>query len=263
MGILNVTPDSFSDGGRYIETASAVQRAGKMISQGASIIDVGGESSRPGSRRIDAQTELERVIPVISSLAAEHDVLISVDTYKSEVAREALSAGAHIVNDISAGRGDDEMFKLIAEERCGYVMMHMQGTPENMQAAPHYENVTREIIDFFRDRLDQAYTSGADASRIAIDPGIGFGKTLYHNLQLMADLEQFSHLEAALLFGASRKSFIDMIRKADVQHRLGGSLAAAMLAVQKGAKILRVHDVYETRQALDIIAAINRPADYI
>lgn len=252
MGILNVTPDSFSDGGQFINTEIAIEYARQMVADGARIIDIGGESTRPGSIRIDQNTELDRVIPVIEVVSKWEDVLVSVDTYKSQVAAAAIEAGAHIVNDISGGRLDPNMLSLIAGSGSGFVMMHMQGLPETMQQNPVYDDVINAIYVYFQEGIKNAVSAGVKIDQIILDPGIGFGKTLEHNLTIIKRLNEFESLGRPLLMGVSRKSFIDKISPATVQQRLPGSLVAGMKSIDTGARILRVHDVAETMQALKI-----------
>ncbi|HCW77448.1 MAG TPA: dihydropteroate synthase [Candidatus Marinimicrobia bacterium] len=252
MGILNVTPDSFSDGGQFINTEIAIEYARQMVADGARIIDIGGESTRPGSMRIDQNTELDRVIPVIEVVSKWEDVLVSVDTYKSQVAAAAIEAGAHIVNDISGGRLDPNMLSLIAGSGSGFVMMHMQGLPETMQQNPVYDDVINAIYVYFQEGIKNAVSAGVKIDQIILDPGIGFGKTLEHNLTIIKRLNEFESLGRPLLMGVSRKSFIDKISPATVQQRLPGSLVAGMKSIDTGARILRVHDVAETMQALKI-----------
>lgn len=252
MGILNVTPDSFSDGGQFINTEIAIEYARQMVADGARIIDIGGESTRPGSMRIDQNTELDRVIPVIEVVSKWEDVLVSVDTYKSQVAAAAIEAGAHIVNDISGGRLDPNMLSLIAGSGSGFVMMHMQGLPETMQQNPVYDDVINAIYVYFQEGIKNAVSAGVKIDQIVLDPGIGFGKTLEHNLTIIKRLNEFESLGRPLLMGVSRKSFIDKISPATVQQRLPGSLVAGMKSIDTGARILRVHDVAETMQALKI-----------
>ena len=261
MGILNVTPDSFSDGGQFIDPSKAVSRAREMLAQGADIIDVGGESTRPGSLPVESMEEISRVVPVISKLASQTDAIISIDTQKSKVAKAALDAGAHIVNDVSAGESDSEMFNLVAESEAGYILMHMQGKPETMQDAPIYSEVLTVVKEYFMERLQVAGQAGIDIKQIVLDPGIGFGKTLSDNLRLMGNIGSIGNLMRPLLLGASRKSFIGMIDNSAVDKRIGGSLAAVLSAYQQGVRLFRVHDVSETRQVLDIFTAIQKHSD--
>lgn len=257
MGILNVTPDSFSDGGRYDTPEAALDRAGSMVHDGARIIDVGGESTRPGAAKLSPQQELARVIPVIEAMRDWPEVLISIDTYRQSVAAAAVKAGAHIVNDISGGRFDEKMLPFVAEAGVGYVMMHIQGTPATMQQNPVYDDVIRDIYDYFQDGLDRAGQLGVMPEQIVLDPGIGFGKTLDHNVKIFQELKTFQTLGRPLLVGASRKSFIDKIIPTSVENRLSGSLAAALVALQNGAGILRVHDVAETNQAVKVFQSLQ------
>lgn len=252
MGILNVTPDSFSDGGRFNTTDKALARAMGMAEQGADIIDIGGESTRPGAAKVSAQEEITRVVPVIEALAKKTDIPISIDTYKSPVAQKALEAGASIVNDISGLRFDEKMGSLVAQYKAGLVLMHIRGTPEDMQQDPQYKDLLGEIKTYLKDSIQMALDAGVGKSAIAIDPGIGFGKTVEHNLILLKNLAYFNDLECPIVIGASRKSFIGKLNNdIPAPKRLPGSLAAAILAVQNGANIIRCHDVAETRQALD------------
>ncbi len=257
MGILNVTPDSFSDGGRFNTTEAAITRGLEMVRQGADIIDVGGESTRPGAEIVDELEELRRVLPVIEGLSALAKVPISIDTVKPGVARAALLAGAAMVNDIAANRDDDAMWRAVAEADAGYVAMHMQGTPRTMQLNPVYEDVVEEVRHFFQDRLKRLEGCGVQPEQIALDVGIGFGKSLEHNLQLLARLDTFTMMARPLLLGVSRKSFLGKLLDTGPGERLPGSLACAAWAVQRGAQILRVHDVAETVQAVRMIEALR------
>lgn len=261
MGILNVTPDSFSDGGLFCDPVRAVARALQMVEEGADIIDVGGESSRPGSEPVSVEEELRRVVPVIRALRAElqkrgsdsKPIAISVDTTKAVVAAQAVEAGATIINDISAGRFDPEMFSVAAKFGATICLMHMQGTPTTMQQAPHYEDVVAEVKKFLSERITAAETAGIAREKIWIDPGIGFGKNVEDNIRLLRELNAFQELNCPILIGASRKSFLGALTGAPVHERLPGSLAAAALAVRNGAQILRVHDVAATKQFLKIL----------
>jgi dihydropteroate synthase len=257
MGIINVTPDSFYDGGRRLDADRAIAAGLGLIEAGADIIDIGGESTRPGARPVSAEEELERVLPVIRGLRHVAKVPISIDTYKSRVAREALDEGADIVNDVSALRFDDEMAALAAAERVPVVLMHMLGTPRTMQTEPRYDNVLREVIDFLAERIQFAARAGIERQNIIVDPGIGFGKTLDHNLALLRGLPAFAALGQPLLVGASRKAFIGRILGTEADERLEGSLAAAVAAVMGGAEIVRVHDVKETQRAIRVADAIR------
>lgn len=259
MGILNVTPDSFSDGGRYGSLEKAVERALQMESEGADIIDIGGESSRPGSEPVTLEKELKRVIPVIRALKNYTKIPISVDTYKAEVARRALEAGAEIVNDISALRFDPAMVTLLAEKKVPVILMHMLGTPRDMQEDPTYKDCVAEISEFFTERVLFCAEMGIDKSKIIIDPGIGFGKRLSDNLEILSHLGEFKKLALPVMVGASRKSFIGMLNPESTSpdRRLGGSIAAAVAAVLNGADIIRVHDIAETVEALKVIQAVK------
>lgn len=255
MGIVNATPDSFSDGGSYLDPAAAAAHGRRMIGEGATILDVGGESTRPGSTEVGAAEELERVAPVVAALAGE-DVRISVDTSKRAVAEAALAAGATIVNDVTALRRDPALAGLCAERGATVVLVHMRGTPRTMQKRPAYADVLAEVREFLQERVEFAVGAGVPAERILVDPGIGFGKTLAHNLTLLRGLETFAGLGAGILVGASRKSFIGELGAAEPRDRLGGSVAAAIWAAAHGASVLRVHDVAATAEALTVTAAI-------
>ncbi len=257
MGILNVTPDSFSDGGQFHGLGRAVEHVRRMVDEGAHIIDIGGESTRPGTARVDSHEQISRVVPIVTAVRKFWWGPISIDTTSSVVARAALDAGASWINDISALREDPFLAGLIAERDCPVVLMHMQGTPRTMQDHPTYENVVGEVCAFLRERAEFAETVGIDRGDIIVDPGIGFGKTLEHNLALLNRLSELVALGYPVLVGASRKSFIGMITGAPVDDRLAGSLAAAVSAVREGAKIVRVHDVGPTRQALAVAAALT------
>lgn len=256
MGIVNVTPDSFSDGGRFLDAEKAVQHALALVAQGADILDIGGESTRPGAEPVNETEELRRVIPVIEQLAPRVRVPLSVDTVKPAVARAALAAGASIVNDIAANRPDDALWRIVAEAGAGYICMHMQGTPPTMQTAPRYDDVVREVGEFFAERLQRLAAVGVTTEQVALDPGIGFGKTLEHNLQLLANLGSFKQFRRPLMLGVSRKSFLGRIVTAESDQRLPGSLACACLALESGVQIVRTHDVAETVQAVRVTEAI-------
>ncbi len=258
MGILNYTPDSFSDGGQYNSIENAVDRVLQMESEGADIIDIGGESSRPGAVPVSVSDELERIIPLISALRKQTDIPISVDTYKSEVAQKAVDVGADMINDISAFRNSPNMAKVVAKNNLPIVIMHMLGTPQNMQENPSYNSVNDEIISFFKERIEFAVSSGVEKSKLILDPGIGFGKRLSDNLEILADLEQYKQFNLPILIGTSRKSFINMIHPTDedASARIGGSIASAVVAVANGANIIRVHDVTETVEALKVLQAV-------
>jgi dihydropteroate synthase len=257
MGIVNVTPDSFFDGGRRFDPAKAIADGAAMAASGADIIDIGGESTRPGAQPVSEEEELARVLPVVQGLRREVKVPISIDTYKSNVARAALDHGADIVNDISALRFDAKMLALIAAEKVPVVLMHMEGTPGTMQQEPRYNAVVREVRDFLAMQLYEAMDAGVAPEAIIIDPGIGFGKTIDHNLQLLRGLPVLAALGRPLLVGVSRKAFIGKILNLPADERLEGSLAAAVVAALAGANILRVHDVAETTKAVRVADAIR------
>lgn len=257
-GILNITPDSFSDGGHYMDPAIAVARALEIVAQGADIIDIGGESSRPGAEPVDANEELARVIPVIEAIRKVCDVPISIDTSKAAVAHEAIARGAEIVNDISALRGDPYMARVVAESGAGAILMHMRGTPRTMQTMVDYEDVVGEVEDFLRERLAAAMEAGIPRERICLDPGIGFAKGLEANLDLLAASARFRELGAPVMIGASRKAFIGKLTgAAGGEGRMAGSVAACVAAVLRGADIVRVHNVAETRQAVAVADALR------
>ncbi|HAF70698.1 MAG: Dihydropteroate synthase [Acetothermia bacterium 64_32] len=258
MGILNVTPDSFSDGGRFLSPDAAVERALVMEGEGADIIDIGGESSRPGAEPVSVEEELGRVLPVLERLRGRLRIPISIDTTKAEVAEAALRAGASIVNDISALRFDPAMAPLVAEFGAGLVLMHMLGTPKTMQQSPHYDDVVREVRGFLAERAQYAQSQGIPREAIAVDPGIGFGKTVEHNLELLRRLPELVELGFPVLVGPSRKSFIGAILDLPVEERLEGTLAACAVAVVRGADILRVHDVRQVRRAADLAWHLRR-----
>ncbi|HEX2560742.1 dihydropteroate synthase [Phenylobacterium sp.] len=259
MGIVNVTPDSFSDGGRFLGREAAVGHARRLIVDGANILDIGGESTRPGSEPVGEAEELARVVPVVEALAADTDRPISVDTTKPAVARAAVAAGARIWNDVTALRGAPDALEVAAELGCEVVLMHMQGEPRTMQAEPHYDDVVREVADFLAGRADAAMAAGVAREKIWLDPGVGFGKHMIrHNLPLMAGLDQIVKLGFPVLLGASRKSFISALDPPakTAGERLGGSIAAALAGAAAGVAAVRVHDVRETAQALKVWAAI-------
>ena len=256
MGVLNVTPDSFSDGGRFFDPELAVRRGIDMVAEGADIVDVGGESTRPGSAPVPASEERDRVVPVIKRLAAEVEVPISIDTRKLEVAEAAVDAGASIVNDISAA-ADPRMFDLSRATGAGLALMHMRGDPKTMQDQPRYEDVVAEVRDFLAERLRASEEAGVERERLAVDPGIGFGKTLQHNLALLRHVDVFVALGRPVLVGPSRKSFIGKLTGAGVQDRLPGTAAAVTSAAIRGAHIVRVHDVREMVQVLRVAEAIE------
>ena len=254
MGVLNVTPDSFSDGGMFLDPVKAIEQAKKMVEEGADIIDVGAESSRPGSQAISEEVELKRLIPVIRALVNELKVPISIDTYKSKVARECLEIGAHLINDIT-GLQNEEMIQVVAEHQVPVVIMHMKGTPQNMQLNPIYGDVVAEIKDFLNSRINTAKQSGI--KDIIIDPGIGFGKSAEHNLEILKRLNEFTELNCPILVGPSRKSFIGNITGLPVTERIEGTLAAVSIAVMNGANIVRVHDVKQCKRAVQVADAIK------
>ncbi|HEY7318305.1 MAG TPA: dihydropteroate synthase [Candidatus Binatia bacterium] len=257
MGVINVTPDSFYDGGKRLDPDRAVADGIGLVKAGAEVLDIGGESTRPGAQPVSLEEELQRVVPVIRGLRRQVNVPISIDTYKAQVAGAALSEGADIVNDISALRFDPQMALLVAAEKVPVVLMHMQGTPRTMQAEPCYNDVLREVREFLAAQIDFAIEAGVERRNIIIDPGIGFGKTLEHNLALLRGLPTLATLGQPLLVGASRKAFIGKILGLEPDERLEGSLAAAIAAVFGGAHIVRVHDVKETRRAIRVADAIR------
>ncbi|WP_456457097.1 dihydropteroate synthase [Thermovibrio sp.] len=260
MGILNATPDSFSDGGLFNSRESALKRVEEMLSEGASIIDVGGESTRPGALPVSLEEEIERVVPLIELIRKElgNGFFISVDTYKSEVARLALEAGADVVNDISALQFDPKMVEVVSAYKCPVVLMHIKGTPKNMQENPTYEDVVKEICDYFEERIKYALAGGVEREKIILDPGIGFGKRLKDNLCILKRFNEFKVFGLPLLLGASRKSFIGAItQEEEPRKRLAGSLAAVAATYYKGAKIYRVHDVKETYRFLKLLSAVE------
>jgi len=261
MGVLNVTPDSFTDGGEFLTPEKATERGLQMVAQGAHIIDIGGESARPGAEPVTVQEELGRVIPVIENLRPRIDVPISIDTSKAEVACAAIKAGASIVNDITGGRGDDQMLSLVAETRSAFIIMHMQGTPRTMQIHPRYTDIVAEISEFFRQQYARAIGLNIDPMAIAFDPGIGFGKTLEHNLEVLAQLDRLRECDRALVVGVSRKSFLGkLIGSTEIRDRLIPGLALTSLLRARGADVFRVHDVRENVYALRVTEAILQGA---
>lgn len=255
MGIVNVTPDSFSDGGKYSSVERAVEHALQLIAEGADILDIGGESTRPGAAPVGLDEELRRVIPVIEALSKVTTVPLSIDTYKPEVMRAAIQAGADIVNDICALR-EDGALEIVANSNAGVCLMHMQGIPQTMQINPQYTDVVSEVKQFLADRVEACLTHGIASERITLDPGFGFGKTTAHNVALIQHLESFVELGFPLLVGLSRKSVLGRIAGGDEQQRLHAGLAASVISVMKGAKIVRVHDVKATVDALKVVAAV-------
>ena len=259
MGVLNVTPDSFSDGGEFFNVEPAVVQAEKMFNEGAQVIDVGGESTRPGSDPVSPEEELRRVLPVIQGiLSARPDSIVSIDTYRSSIAEAALDAGARAVNDVTA-LGDPRMAGLMAERGCPIILMHMLGEPKSMQQHPHYEDVVREVRGFLAERVERAIRAGVEPENIILDPGIGFGKTPEHNLKLLKRLDSLVELGFPVLVGVSRKSFLGKITGSeDPKSRLFGTVAANVLAYERGASLFRVHDVRANKEALAVAATIRR-----
>jgi dihydropteroate synthase len=256
MGILNVTPDSFSDGGRFVKPDEAIAQALRMVEEGAAIIDIGGESTRPGAAEVSLEEELGRVVPLIEALAPELPVPISVDTSKPEVMLASAAAGAGMINDVYALRRDGAL-KAAAQTGLPVCLMHMQGEPRTMQAEPHYEDVVAEVGAFLAERMAACEAAGIEREKLLLDPGFGFGKSLEHNLSLLKHLKTFHQLGAPLLVGMSRKSMIGLVLDAPLEQRLHGSVAVATLAAQAGAQIIRVHDVKPSADALKMVAAVN------
>jgi dihydropteroate synthase len=259
MGIVNVTPDSFSDGGEFLDPRRAIEHARELAAEGADVLDVGGESTRPGAEAVTAEEELARVGPVVEALTAGDGPPVSIDSSKHPVAEAALSAGAAMVNDVSALRADPELAGFCAERRCEVVLMHMLGDPRTMQENPSYEDVVDDVKAFLAERIEFAVSQGIDEERIWIDPGIGFGKTVEHNLELHRRLGELADLGRPIAFGSSRKSFIGKLTGAPVDQRLGGTIASNVIAYANGARMLRVHDVAPMRQALTVAEAILDP----
>ncbi len=258
MGVVNVTPDSFSDGGRWLDPEAAVAHGLAMMGEGADLLDVGGESTRPGAQPVGADEELERVLPVVAALAAA-GARVSIDTAKASVAAAALDAGATYVNDVTALRGDPEMAGLIAERRCDCCLMHMQGEPRTMQDDPRYADVVNDVCAFLEERVAVAVAAGVDEARIQVDPGIGFGKTLEHNLQLLARLDELTTLGFPVVIGTSRKGFLGrIVGHREPTDRVAATLATVVLAYASGARVFRVHDVAPARDALLVAAATLR-----
>jgi dihydropteroate synthase len=258
MGILNVTPDSFSDGGRFFDRDAAVEQGLRLAEQGADIIDVGGESTRPGSDPVPPEEELRRVIPVIEALSREIQVPISIDTQKAGVAARAIEAGASIVNDISALRADPQMASVVAQSGVAVVLMHMKGTPKDMQLNPVYDDLMGEIVGFLRERIEFAQRNGIPQDKIIIDPGIGFGKTVEHNLQIIRDLNTLRALGRPIMLGTSRKSFIGRILNVGVDEREEGTAATVALGIWNGANLVRVHNVAKMKEVVRMVDAILR-----
>jgi dihydropteroate synthase len=263
VGILNVTPDSFSDGGEFLDPAKAASHAATMLDEGAGIIDVGGESTRPGSDPIPREEEARRVVPVIERILSMHpNAVVSIDTYRAATAEAALQAGARMVNDVSALRGDPRMAEVVADARCPVVLMHMLGEPKTMQRDPRYDDVVREVREFLFARAEHAVAAGVAPEDIMLDPGIGFGKTLEHNLKILSGLDVIVELGFPVLVGASRKSFIGRISGVEeARERVFGTVAANVIACERGATFFRVHDVRANREALAVVrAVIGAPA---
>lgn len=260
MGVVNVTPDSFSDGGEFLDSSVAVAHGRALIAEGAGILDIGGESTRPGAEAVEADEEIARVLPVIEGLAGA-GVPVSIDSSKARVAEAALDAGAEIVNDVTA-LSDPEMAALCAERDCDLILMHMQGTPRTMQQSPTYDDVVADVKAFLADRIDRAVSCGVAEERIWIDPGIGFGKTVEHNLELLRRLGELRDLGRPIVLGTSRKRFIGKITGREVDERLGGTIASNVLGLRAGADVLRVHDVAAVRDAITITLAVDGERDW-
>lgn len=257
MGVVNTTPDSFSDGGRFVDAEAAIRHGVQLVDEGADILDIGGESTRPGAEPVSVKEELARVMPVTEGLAVKTNTALSIDTRKPEVARVAVAAGAAIWNDVSALTYAPDSLESAADLACDIVLMHAQGDPRTMQDRPYYDDVVEEVYAFLAARMEACVKAGVAAERLIVDPGIGFGKTLAHNLSLLANLERFTELGRPVLLGASRKRFIAALdRDGPADERLGGSLAAVLAGRRAGASIFRVHDVAATRQALNVVDAI-------
>jgi dihydropteroate synthase len=258
VGILNITPDSFSDGGEFLDPGAAAEHAATMLDEGADILDVGGESTRPGSDPVSQEEEIQRVIPVLERiLSVRPEAVISVDTYRSGTATAALEAGASLVNDVTALRGDPRIASVIQEAACPVILMHMQGEPKTMQKEPHYEDVVREVRDFLAERAEYAVAAGIRPENVILDPGIGFGKNLQHNLALLRNLDAIVDLGFPVLIGASRKSFMEKITGVqEARDRVSGTVATTVLAYERGATFFRVHDVRANREALAVAEAV-------
>lgn len=257
MGIVNVTPDSFSDGGRAARWEDAVEQGVRLVAEGADLLDVGGESTRPGSEPVPLEEELRRVVPVVEALAARVTVPISVDTTKAEVARRALEAGAAIVNDVTALGSDPELARVVAETGAGVVLMHMQGEPRTMQIAPHYNDVVAEVFEYLQGRLAWAESMGIPRSRVALDPGIGFGKTMEHNLLILRNIERFANLGCAILVGVSRKRVLGELTGRPILKRGAATVASSLAAAVGGANVVRVHEVAPMVDAIKVWTAIR------
>jgi dihydropteroate synthase len=260
MGVLNVTPDSFSDGGTFLDPADATQRLGEMAGEGAAICDVGAESTRPGSEPVAPEEQLRRLAPVFAAMTAGGEVPVSIDTASAPVAAAALDAGAVLVNDVTAGRGDPELLGLVADRGAGLCLVHMKGEPRTMQQDPHYDDVVDEVRAFLEGRLADAVTAGIPEERVLLDPGIGFGKRLEDNLALLRDLPALVAIGRPLVVGVSRKSMFKALLGREVDERMAGSVAAGLLAIDAGAAVLRVHDVRETVDAIGVWRAIKEKA---
>ncbi len=262
MGILNVTPDSFSDGGRFCDPLQAIEQGLQLVQQGADLLDVGGESTRPYSTPVEAQEELRRVLPVVRALCERTTVPVSIDTSKARVAAEAIAAGAEIINDVTGLEGDPDMLRVALDTGAGVCAMHMQGTPQDMQDNPAYRDVVEDIFEYLRRRRDALIAGGLDASRICLDPGVGFGKTHQHNLTLLANCGRYHELGCPLLVGHSRKAFIAHVLKDKETDRTAGTIGIALALARQGVQVIRVHDVLPVRQALllfDAVGGISAP----
>ena len=258
MGIVNVTPDSFSDGGQFFNTTAALNHAMQLLDDGATILDIGGESTRPDAPDVSLEDELQRVIPIIKAIREQSDCIISIDTSKAEVMRQAIEAGADIVNDVRALQEDDALAVVAQYPDVAVCLMHMQGQPRSMQNDPHYDDLASEINDFFNQRIAACETAGIKQSQLILDPGFGFGKTLKHNYQILAQFNDYAQFDLPLLAGLSRKSMIGNLLNRDTENRLAGSLAGALIAAQNGAHIIRVHDVKETADVLGVYQACKQ-----
>lgn len=257
MGVLNVTPDSFSDGGEFLDPAAALRRLGEIAGDGAVICDVGAESTRPGAAPVSADEQLRRLEPVLAAMSPGCGIAISIDTASAAVARAALDAGAVLVNDVTAGRGDPGLLPLVAERGAAVCLVHMQGAPRTMQEAPRYEDVTTDVVAFLEGRLVAAVATGVPEAHILLDPGIGFGKRLDDNLTLLRELPRLAALGRPLVIGVSRKSMFGQLLGRQVDERMAGSLAAGLMAIDRGATVLRVHDIRETADAIDVWRAVR------
>ncbi len=262
MGILNVTPDSFSDGGRYFGLQDALRQAHRMAEEGADVIDVGGESTRPGSHPVSLEEEMKRVIPVVERLVKEVDIPISIDTCKAELAKRALDSGAHLINDVTALRGDSSLGAVVAQYKVPLILMHMQGNPRDMQQSPHYKSLISEIILFLQEAVERARQAGVEEKNILVDPGIGFGKKTGHNLEIIKSLREFQSLGRPIVLGASRKSVIGDVLNLPVEDRLEGTAATVACAVLNGAHLVRVHDVKEMVRVARMVDAIVQGEQY-